>query len=101
MVNSQGFRLIRRFHWRLRLSPLEYCWHRLDIAAQDMFVHVPWQFLRIVAGKLAAADIENCIQFFQREVFLVTVSKIENVMMCSGTQTHGLRQVEIAVNPAE
>jgi hypothetical protein len=59
--------------------------HRRDrhyISAHDVLANVPWQFLRVVLGVVAIADVEHGVEFFERERF-------------------GLRQQEVAVHPAE
>lgn len=52
------------------------------IAAHNVLAHVPGQFLRVVLGVVAVADVEHGVELFEREGF-------------------GLGQQEVAVHPAE
>lgn len=59
--------------------------HRRDghhIAAHDVLADIPRQFLSVVLGVVAVADVEHGVELFERERF-------------------GLRQQEVAVDPAE
>lgn len=52
------------------------------IPAHDVLADVPRQFLSVVLGVLAVADVEDSVELFERESL-------------------GLGQEEVAVNPAE